>query len=147
MAPFTMSAAEVRLRQRPPGQLPPEGEEGLGEVDARLVVLQQERHVRLIAELLLGEVAHRQRQSPLAAVVPVQRAHRDAQGLGQRGSLHILIAAPRQQSRRGAHGIGVHHFHKPHAPSPPRRLGDWLPRTRRPCASPPAPLGGGDSVE
>gem|GEM_PF-6050017 len=101
---------EARLPQRPPGQFPPEGEEGLGEVHPRLAVLQHEGHVSLVAQLLLGEVTHRQRQASLVAVVPVHRAHRHAHGLRQPRGLHVVIAPPRQQPRRLAHGVRMHHL-------------------------------------
>ena len=126
---------EARLPQRPPRQFPPEGEEGLGEVHPRLAVPQQEGHLRPVTQLLLGEVAHRQRQSPLATVVSVQRAHRHAHGLCQPCGLHVVVPPPCQQPRRVTHGIGVHHLQKVHTPSPSRPLGHGLLRTRRLCAS------------
>jgi len=127
---------EARLPQRPPRQLPPEGEEGLGEVHPRLAVLQRKGHVPLVTQLLLGEVAHRQRQPPLAAVMPVHRAHRHAHGLGQPRGLHVVVAPLRQQPRRLAHGVGVHHLQKIHAPIPSRPSGDCSPeRTFLPLPS------------
>ncbi len=117
-------AEEVRMPQRPPDQFPPEGVEGPAEVHARLHMLHEEGDVGPVAEFPLGVVAHGQRQALLAAVVPVQRAHREAHGPRQLAGLHVVVAPPRQQRRRRVHGLGVHHLQNPHPlPLPaPRRL-------------------------
>ena len=126
-------AEEVPLVQRPHAQFPPEGVEGVEVVQARPHMRHEERDVRLVAELLLGEVPHRQGQAQLAAIAAVQRTHRHTQGPGQLAGLHVVIAAPRQESRCLAHGARMHHLQEPHAPSPPRPGGcpperTFLPR-------------------
>jgi hypothetical protein len=109
---------EAGLLQGRTDQLPPEGEEGLTEVPILPAVLTLEAAARADAQGILREVSHRQREAVLAAVAPVESAHRHAQRPGQLRGLHVLVPPTRQQPRRLAHGVDAHLLQNPHAPSP-----------------------------
>ncbi len=97
-------AEERRLAHREEGQLLPEDEEGLAE--AEVPSRHQELAVHVLAQLLLGEGAHRQGEAALAAIVTVERAHRHARHLRQLRGAHVVVAPPRHQLRRLAHRPG-----------------------------------------
>jgi hypothetical protein len=120
-------AEEAGVVQRPPGRLPPEVEEGPAEVRAGRPALPLELVARHRAQRVLGEVAHRQREALLAAVLAVQRAHRHVRGPRQFLRPHRVVAPLSQQHRHVPHEVGMALLpHPPHAPSssspPPERL-------------------------
>jgi hypothetical protein len=114
-------AEERRLPQREARQLPPEGMEGPPVVRLSPQVGPAVRLPRHPAQKLLGEAAHLAGEALLVAVVPVQRAHRDARHPRQLLGPHVVVAAPGQKPRRVAHGVGPHLLQYPHAPPPPPR--------------------------
>ena len=105
--------------QRPPGRLPPEVEEGPAEVRAGRPALPLELVARHRAQRVLGEVAHRQREALLAAMLAVQRAHRHVRGPRQLLRPHRVVAPLPQQHRHVSHEVGMALLpHPPHDPSP-----------------------------
>jgi hypothetical protein len=108
--------------QRPVRQRIPEGEEGLAEGDAVRPVLAEEGPVHLPAEGVFVEGPHRLGEVLLAAVAPVQTAHRHPYGPGQFLGLHVLIAMPAQHLRRALHHPREVMLREPHPLPPPAPL-------------------------
>jgi hypothetical protein len=114
-------AEELGLRLRAPGQFPKEGVEGLAEVALRGPHSHLEAHARQVAHLALGELAHLLGKAVLAAVAPVEAAHRQPPGLRHLLGPHLAIATLRHQPRGLTHRHEVQLLQAPHTPpsSPP----------------------------
>lgn len=111
-------AEEADVLKRPADQLPPEAVEGVAEVRSRRPTLPLELPARHRAQRALGEVPYRQGQALLAAMLPVQRAHRHMHRPRQLRGPHVVVAPLRQQHRHAPHVVGVGLLHYPHAPAP-----------------------------
>jgi hypothetical protein len=112
-------AEGARQRERPVHQAVPEGEERLAEVYLRgRTQLRGGSPFRRAAEVVLAVRLRRLGKGLLAAIAPVQRAHRHARHPGQLLRRHVVVAAQPQHLRHVAHHPAVVQLQQPHPPSP-----------------------------
>lgn len=111
-------AEERGLAQRGPGQHLPEGEEARAEAPMP-AFRELELDACDVADLPLGEVAHRQGEAALAAILAVEGAHRHAGDAGQLLGPDIVVAPLSQQPRRLNHRRAEEVLPCPHAPPLP----------------------------
>jgi hypothetical protein len=120
---------ELRPRHRAQGQLPPERLEALAEAAFRLLALHLEDDAPPATDLAIRELAHELGEAVLAAIAPVEGAHRHAGGLGHLLGAHVAQATQRHERRGLPHGHEVQLFQAPHAsyplPAPPRGAPRW----------------------
>ncbi|ATB50504.1 hypothetical protein MYMAC_006160 [Corallococcus macrosporus DSM 14697] len=112
-------AHEVGLQQRPGRQLAPEGEEDVAKpLPQRVAVRHLVGDETGIGQVALGEGPYRPRDALLAAVVAVQRAHREPRGTGQLRGPHVVQTPLGQQLRRVTQPGFAQLRQRVHPPSP-----------------------------
>ncbi len=110
---------EVGLQQRPGRELAPEGDEDVVKALPQRVAI---RHLvgdeAGVGQLALGEGPYRPRDALLAAVVTIQRAHREPRGPGQFRGPDVVETPLRQQLRRVTQPESAHLRQRVHSPVP-----------------------------
>ncbi len=112
-------AHEVGLQQRPGRELAPEGDEDVAKALPQRVAI---RHLvsdeTRVGQLALGEGPYRPRDALLAAVVTIQRAHREPRGPGQFRGPDVVEPPLCQQLRRVTQPESAHLRQRVHPPVP-----------------------------
>jgi hypothetical protein len=114
----------LRLRHRAPGEPLPEQVEGLAIAALGRPQPYLEAPARHAAHLALGPLAHLPGEAALAAVAPVEAAHRQARRLRHLLGPHMAEAAHRHQRGRLAHVHDVQLLQAPHPRPLPAPGGD-----------------------